>query len=142
MQTLSHSSLMRALRVIAGMFLIAVCLVGLVFLLPELNDYGRFRHKSDDYYRELTAACDVILASHPVSTNKFIELSVSDSSFPKLIRDLQPLKIIIHPQRIWILHGGSMPFGITWERDERRTNVWSLSTACESGVRVVYVATK
>jgi hypothetical protein len=119
-----------------------VCLVGFFFLAPSLTDYSRFRHKTGDYYGELTAACDTILATRPVGTNQFIELSVSDSSVPKIIRDLQPLKIKLQTQRVWILHGGSIKFGIAWERDESRTNVWTLSTACESDVRVVYVASR
>ena len=133
---------MRVPRAIILLVLLLVCIAGVFFVAPHLTQYSRFRHKSDDYYAELTKACDAILAQHPVGTNRFIELSVADPSLPKIVADLQPLKIEIQPQRVWILHGGSIEFGISWEQDENRTNVWTLSTACESDVRVVYVASR
>ena len=133
---------MRIRRVITALVLLLVCAVGLFFLAPRLTQYYRFRHKSGDYYAEFTRACDAVLAEHPVGTNRFIELSLTDPALPKIIRDLQPLKITVQPQRVWILHGGSIEFGIAWERDEVRTKVWSLTTACESDVRVVYVASR
>jgi hypothetical protein len=122
--------------------LLVVCLVGGFFLAPRLTDYSRFHHKSSGYYGELSRECDAIRAGHPVGTNQFIELSVTDPSLPKIIRDLQPRKIKVYREGFWILHGGSIEFGIVWEQDKSRTNVWTLSTACESHVRVVYVASR
>ncbi|PWU15172.1 MAG: hypothetical protein C5B50_15815 [Verrucomicrobia bacterium] len=133
---------MRVSRVITFLVLLMVCLVGLFFLGPSLTEYSRFRGKSTAYYSALTQAFDKVLIEHPVGTNRFVELSVTDPSLPKVIRDLQPLKIKLQPQRCWILHGGSIEFGISWEQDESRTNVWTLSTACESDVRIVYVASR
>ncbi len=133
---------MRVIRVIAVFALFLICLGGVFFLGPRLTQYSRFQHQGDEYYSELARACDAIIAEHLVGTNRFIELTVTDSSLPKIIRDLHPLKIVVQPQRIWILHGGSIEFGIAWEQDESRTNAWTLSTACESDVRVLYVASR
>jgi hypothetical protein len=130
----------RVPRTITLLVLLSVCIAGVFFVGPHLTQYSRFRHKSDVYYAELTKACDGILTRHPVGTNQFIELSVADPSLPKIIANLRPLKIKIQPQRVWILHGGE--FGIAWEQDESRMNVWRLITACESHVRVVYVASR
>jgi hypothetical protein len=127
-------------RVIIALVLFLVFLVGLFFFLRADTEYFRFQHKSDRYYAEFAKACDTVLQHNPLGTNQFIELSAADSSLPKVIRDLPPLKIKASRQRVWILHDGSIEFGITWERDDSRANIWTLSTACESDVRVVYTA--
>ena len=132
---------MRVRRAIIFLVLL-VCIAGVFFIAPHLTQYSRFRHKSYDYYAELTKACDALLVQHPVGTNQFIEISGADPSLPKIVVDLQPLKIKIQSQRVWILHGGSIEFGVSWEQDENRTNVWTLSSACESHVQVLYVASR
>jgi hypothetical protein len=131
---------MRIRQIIAVLLLLLASFVGLLIIAPRLTDYSRFRHKSDDYYAELTKACDAMLFEHPLGTNSFVEISINDPKLPRIIRDLQPNKITVQPRRVWILHGGSIRFGIVWEQDESRTNLWELNTACESDVRVVYVA--
>ena len=133
---------MRTSRVITVFVLLLICLVGLFSLGPRHTQYSRFRHQSDSYYTEFGKACDAILAKHPVGTNRFIELSVVDPSLPKIIRALQPLKITVQSNRVWILRGGSIEFGITWEQDDTRRDVWTLCSACESDVRVLYVTSK
>src|ERR1041384_1620742 len=122
---------MRVPRVITVLAPLMVCLFGLFFLGPSLTQYSRFRHKSAAYYTDLTQAFDKLVAEHPVGTNQFVELAVTDPSLPNVILDLQPLRIQVWPHRVWVLHGGSIEFGIEWERDEVRTNIWTLRTACE-----------
>ena len=131
---------MRLSKFIIALAVLLLGVLSLYFIAPQLTQYARFRHKSDAYYSELTKAFDTMLAEHPIGTNRWIELSVTDPSLPKVVRDLQPLKIKVSPQRIWVLHGGSIEFGVAWEPDEQRTNVWTLITACESDVRVIYAA--
>src|SRR4051794_9680623 len=109
---------MRVSRVITVIGLFAVCLVAFFFVGPRLTHYCRFQHRGDEYFAQLAKACDAIIAGHPLGTNQFIELSAADPSLPKMVRDLQPLKVKVQAQRIWILHGGVIPFGITWEQDE------------------------
>jgi hypothetical protein len=131
---------MRLSKFIMAFAVLLLSILSLYLVAPQLTQYARFRHKSDAYYSELTKAFDTMLAEHPIGTNRCIELSVTDPSLPKVVRDLRPLKVQVWRERVWILHGGSIEFGVEWQRDELRTNVWTLSTACESDVRVIYVA--
>ena len=118
MQSGFNSSSMRAIYIIASLILLLACASGLFFLSPFLTQYYRFQHKSDTYYIALTKACDSLIANYPLGTNRYAELSIGNASLPKIITDLQPLKIKISSNCVWILHGGSIEFGITWEKAE------------------------
>ena len=120
--------------------IVGVLIAGLVFVVPSLTpQYFSFRHRNGRYYADFTAACDSLLAEHPVGTNRFIELAVTDASIPKIVRDLRPVKIKLATNWVWILYGGGVEFSVTWEQDETQTNAWVLSTTCESHTRTVYV---
>jgi hypothetical protein len=135
----------RLLQVIAVFVLLfvllVICFFWFRFVAPDMAFY-RFHHSSEVYYSTLTKSCDTIITEHPLGTNRCIELSISDPSLPKIIHDLQPLKIQVWPHRIWILHGGSAEFGIEWQQDEIHTNVWTLNTARESQIEIAYTASK
>lgn len=106
------------------------------------GSYSRFRHKGESYYAEFTTACDTILVQHPLGTNRFIEVSVLDASLPKIIQDLQPAKIKLSSNRVWILSNGG-EFGISWElEDETKTNAWLLITSIESQTTILYTVKK
>lgn len=127
---------MRASLIIVGLLLLLLCGAGFIYLSPRFTTLYRFDHQNDDYYATLSQACDLVLAEHPLGTNKFIELSVNDPSLPQIIRDLQPQKIKIGPQSFWMVHRDS--FGITWGKSDYYTNFWVLSSCCESDERDLY----
>jgi hypothetical protein len=129
---------MRFPRAIMGLALLAVSVIGLFLFWPD--SHFRFRHQSERYYAEFTAACDTLLAQHPLGTNHFFELSMTDAQLPKIIQDLQPSKIKVSSNQVWILSKGG-EFGISWEpQSETQTNVWRLLTSIESHTRIVYSA--
>jgi hypothetical protein len=88
---------------------ILASIIGLLLYFPTLAhpSFFAFHNKSPAYYKELSQACDLILLQHQLGTNLFIEVAVTDTSLPKIIRDLDPLEIRVQPLRAWILHGGS-----------------------------------
>ncbi len=137
---------MRALRIIAIIAVPLALIVAFLWFLPMLLNpqYFGLRHKSSKWYAEFTAACDVVLAAHPLGTNEAIWIPVSDHSIPKIIRDLHPLKLQVNPQRVWMLmvsdsHAG---FGLEWHPKWDDTNVWTLDTVGESMETVIYSASR
>ena len=82
--------------------------IGFVLLMPILAQPGHFafRHRSTSYYVEFTKACDSLLAQHPLGTNKFIELPVTDASLPGIIRNVHPFRIKLAANWVWILAWG------------------------------------
>jgi hypothetical protein len=116
--------------------------LGLLLYGPSLTQYSIFRHRDDEYYAELVKACNSLLEAHPVGPASSVAVSAGDPSVPRIIRQLQPLKIQIEPHRVWMVHGGSIHFGITWQQALGRTDAGILSTCCEDDTRVVYVAGK
>ncbi|HWH69556.1 MAG TPA: hypothetical protein VNT26_09240, partial [Candidatus Sulfotelmatobacter sp.] len=70
-----------------------VFVFGFFWLVANRSHYLRLQHKSGGYYAELAAACDSILRQHPPGTNQVIWIPVTDPSLPKVIRNLQPLKL-------------------------------------------------
>lgn len=139
---------MRVNRTILIVAVIAVCIIGFIWFLPNLLNpqYFGLRHKSAKWYSDFTAACDSVIASHPSGTNECISVSVTDPSLPKIITDMHPLKIQAGPQRFWMLlvadsHAG---FGLTWdpmwEGTNRSTDIWVLHTTAESADTVIYSA--
>ena len=132
--------MMPSRRIILAIAFLAVLAVGLIlterFLIPE---YFLFTHRSARYYKDFATACDALLAQHPIGTNAFIELRANDIPVPHAIRDLHPVKIKLSPNQVWMLHSGAIEFGITWGQErETRTNIWVLSTTCESDTKVLY----
>jgi hypothetical protein len=116
--------------------LVVTFIIGFLCFLPNLLNpqYFGLRHKSAKYYTDFTAACDSVLAEHPLGTNEAIWITVTDPSIPKIIRDLHPLKLQVNPQRVWMLmvsdsHAG---FGLEWHRKWGYSNVWVLDTVAES----------
>lgn len=96
--------------------------------------YFGFKNKSAKYHAEFAEACDSVLIHHPLGTTKGIELSVTDSSLPKIITDLHPVRIGVSPNKVWILVNESHIDGlaIIWEPqwqplNENQTNIWELS---------------
>ena len=137
---------MRALRVIAAVVAVLVCIAAFLWFLPNLVNpqYFGLRHKSARWYVDFTAACDAILTAHPLGTNDAVWIPITDPSIPKIIRDLHPLKLQVNPERVWMLmvsdsHAG---FGLTWDPQWDDTNVWVLHTTAESLDTVVYSTTR
>lgn len=135
---------MRALRIMLVVVVVAFLTIAFLRCLPTgLNrQYFGLRHKSTAYYAQLAAACDTVITRHPPGTNKFVEVSVSDPSLPKIITDLHPIRIKVDPQLFWMVLGSEshLGFGLTWDPKWGDTNTWVLHTTMESEDTVIYSA--
>ena len=132
---------MRTSRTIVILVVVVVsAAIALLWLVLNYTQYQRFKRRSPEYFADLAKACDSLVDTYPVGTNRFVEVPAAGASIPRIIRDLHPVRIKVEPKCVWILHGGPIQFGIAWEQDELRTNVWTLSTACESHITTVYTA--
>jgi len=97
--------------------------------------FRKFEHQSVEYYTDFATAGDFMLAHYPLGTNKFIEIPVSDPSLPKIVSNLQPVRIKLSTDWVWILVDGSHTDGlnVTWE-----ASALSISDG-EGPSKVVYV---
>jgi hypothetical protein len=133
---------MRAFRIILVTGLVVAFIIGFIWFLPNLlnTQYFGLRHKSAKFYADFMAACDSVLAAHPLGTNEAIMIPVTDPSLPKIITDLHPIKINVSPQRFWMLLGSDSHagFGLAWEPQWNDTNIWILHTIAESESTVIY----
>ena len=145
---------MRSPKIITGLVVGAVLVCGVVFLAFTLfsSRYLRFMGKDVAYFTEVAHACDSIMVQHPPSSTDFVtlyahmvlpytlKLSGSDPSLPKIIRALHADHILVSTNRVFIdippeRMGG---FGVIWERDEMRTNHWTLQSNGDGLVKTVY----
>jgi len=145
---------MRTFKIISGLVFGVILLCGLAFLLvPGFHSrYLRFMGKDAAYYTEVAHACDSIMVQHPPSSTDSVtlyahmvlpytlKLSGSDPSLPKIIRALHADHILVSTNRVFIdippeRMGG---FGVIWERDEMRTNYWTLQSNGDGLVKTVY----
>jgi hypothetical protein len=137
---------MRLFRIILVIALVVVFTVGFLGLLPEILNpqYFGLRHKSAKWYSDFTTACDSVIVTHPLGTNNYITIPVTDPSLPKIITDLHPLKIQVAHQWFWMLlvSDSRAGFGLTWDPKWEDTNTWVLHTTAESLDTVVYSATR
>jgi len=140
---------MRISRIKLVVGLIAVFTIGFIWVWEALSDpqYFALRHKSEKWYVDFTAACDSVIASHPVGTNgsaDFSELPVTDPSLPKMIMDLHPVKIQVSHRRLWMMIvANTRPgFGLIWEPKFGETNEWLLYTTAENLDTPLYSATR
>jgi hypothetical protein len=65
--------------------------------------YFGFKNKSAKYHADFAEACDFVLAHHPLGTNMFVKLSVTDSSLPQIISDTHPAEIGVGSNIVWVL---------------------------------------
>lgn len=138
---------MRPLRITLVVSVVVVCTIAFLLFLPNLINpqYFGLRHKSAKWYADFTAACDSVLANHPVGTNNRMEpfeIPVTDPSLPKIITDLRPIRIQVGTHAIWMLLGSESHngFGLTWDPQWGNTNIWVLHTTAESEDTVIYSA--
>src|SRR5690242_19688882 len=120
---------MRAVRIKVVIFLFGAIAVGLLILSPLLEShYIQLQHKSPKFYARLAAACDSILAKYPVSTNKVIQVPVTDPSLPDAVKDMHPLKLRVKSQSVWMLldSNSRAGIGLWWSPTPGETNVWQL----------------
>lgn len=130
MDARTKTTLRQIVWVVSVTVLLGFAVLAYLFLHPPAY---RFAHKDASYHAEFGRACDVILANHRLGTNEFLEIPTTDALLPKIVRDLQPRRIVMLPHHVWIQMGVSRAdgFGITWKQDEILTNTWSLSIAGE-----------
>src|SRR4051812_43458379 len=128
------------IRILFGLAAVLIVGCALCSVLLPYPSFFIFRHRSREYYSEFAQACNLVLQQHPLGTNQSLSIPVTDPALPKCIRDMKPINIGIGPTGIAILHGGDVEFGISWTRDSDsgRSNVWVLTTTCESHTRVLY----
>lgn len=131
-------------RAIASALTLVLAMALAAWLLD--SNLRKFERKGASFHADFAAACDSILAQHPLGTNKTIQLSPVDPSLPKIVCDLHPLKIQISANRIWMLVDGSHADGLAtvWEPAvEAHTNVWHLHINNGQGKsKVVYVTSR
>jgi hypothetical protein len=131
----------RVVIFVGVLFLFVLCCLG-AFILTK-PPFLQFMDKGQKYYVELSRACDTVLQQHPRGTNEFIALSGEDASLPSVIRDLHSNRITVENQRLWMVIGGSRDgFGVAWERDESRMNLWRLIVYPDGEPRVAYAETR
>ena len=142
------------LRARLGSRWVVVSLVVLLVILPSVfaliapelleSPYIRFQKHSQTYYGNLAQACNTVLAEHPVGTNKFIEISVTDPSLPKAIRDLHPIKINVSTQGYWmgLVSESRSGVGVSWGPQQDNTNIWSLQAIAPEGEDTVVYTSK
>ncbi len=101
-------------------------------------------HQSDSYYAEFTRACDSLLAQQHFAANEVEEVSTTDVSLPRIIRNMRPRRVKLRPHHVWLQIGESRAdgFGILWKQDDIQTNIWNLTVAGESLHRVLYTTNK
>ena len=138
---------MRALRLISVVAVVLACIIGFLWFLPNLINpqYFGLRHKSAKWYADFTAACDSVIASHPLGTNDpimGIAIPITEPLLPKIITDMHPFKIQVGPQRFWmgLVSDSHAGFGLTWDPKWDDTNIWVLHTTAESEDTVIYSA--
>ena len=102
----------------------------------------RFTEKSQRYYRKLADACDKILVEHPLGTNQFISVSVTDPTLPKIITDLKPVIIRVEPECLWmmLISDSRAGFAVGWGPQQSDTNVWEMWSGGENVFTTDYTA--
>src|ERR1043166_974802 len=135
---------MRVRKVMFAVLALGCCLLLAVWLLD--SKFRRFKRQSSQYHSDFAEACDSILLRHPLATNRFVEVSLSEGSLPEIVRSLRPSRIKVSTNWVWILVDGSHTDGlaVVWEpQDDVHTNVWNLiATTGEGPAEVVHVATR
>jgi hypothetical protein len=135
---------MRPFRIFLVIVVVLAFIIGFLRSLPNLLNpqYFGLQHKSARWYADFTGACDRVIAGHPLGTNEYIRVSVTDPSLPKIITDMNPIKITVSHQRFWMLLGSDSHegFGLTWDPDWHDPSIWNLHTTAESLDTVVYSA--
>ena len=104
------------------------------------SHYIRLQHKSREYYVELAAACDSLLAHYPLGTNEVIWIPVTDPLLPVVIRDLHPIKLQVNPHRVWMLldSDSRAGIGLAWQPKSDDTNIWKLDIVAEGLETEIY----
>jgi len=100
--------------------------------------------KSSTYYRQVADGLEMVRQQHPLGTNLFLEIPVSDLSIPEIIHDLHPSKIRCFADGVGVQIGvGRGGFSINWGRDDMRANfnIWVLETDAEGFRKTIYFRT-
>ena len=130
----------RLIQIIVGTIVIALTPFLLIILAFWLftSPYQRFIEGRDQkYYQELARACDVVFTQHPIGTNLFIQVEVTNASLPEVIRDLEPSQITIFSNGVSVISWRKQ-FGLSWTEQGDDTNVWNLSVCTKGPLTIVY----
>jgi hypothetical protein len=128
-------------------FLVAavLLLIGFyLFLQFVVSPSIRLIAKSQTYYKQLADAFELVRQQHPLDTNFFVEVEVTDPTTPKMIQDLNPHRILCSRDgAVAIIGVGMFPNSIGWHRDNTGTNgnTWVLQTRSGIKDKTVYSRT-
>jgi hypothetical protein len=130
----------RIILTVAGLILVGFVVLAFVSIAQRQWGHSRFLSRDQSYYAQVAQACDSLRKAQTIAPDGFVTMTGSEESISKIIRDLNPGKIIITQKGVTILVGRGRPdFGITWKQDDSfGTNQWTLSTAVEGDSKVVY----
>ncbi len=130
---------------------LALALIVYLIGCPIFGSYfWRFKHRSTKYHADVAKACDFILNTYALGTNRVMDILPSDPSLPRVISNLRPERLAISSNRVWILVNESHINGlaIIWEplwnpSDVNQTNTWVLSITNGEGADAnVYVTNR
>ena len=134
-------------RLLILLLVMFVAPAALAVIVPSLveSDYLKFIHKDQAYYAQVSQACEDLIHRHPLGTNEFRDISVTDSSIPTVLRKLHPSDVSVSADGLHLrMHKGSRLgyYAVSWIRDEDITNIWRLQAGGgEAPVVVVYKRT-
>ena len=128
-----------------GLILAAVLGLALILGLPyAISPYLLFMDKSSAYYAQVADGLELVRQQHPLGTNLFLQIPVSDPSITQVIRDLHPSEIRRFADGAGLRIGtGRGRFTVSWSRDEMHTNssIWTLQSNAEGLRKTVYART-
>jgi hypothetical protein len=132
------------LLLIGIMFAAPVTFATVLTLLFE-SEHLRFIRQDPAYYVRFSQACGLLLQQHSIGTNQSLEIALTHSSVPRVIRDLHPSDIKVWPRGLEMrIHLGDRAnfYGVSWFHDEEASNVWRLEAGGgEAPEPVVYAVT-
>lgn len=107
---------------------------------PSYISFTYYRSKT--YYSNFALACDQIVTNASFQGTNEIRLSGSDTRLPSILRDMNSSYINVSTNRLWMVVDIYAPYGIIWQRDDFKTNLWELEICSEAEPRYVFYLNK
>jgi len=107
--------------------------------------YLQFMARNPGYYRGLAESCDQLLSAWTNQTSETWVLRGDDKSLPPLILELNPSKVTLRSEFVWIMVGVTRPgFGITWAKNDYGDEDirWELSSHADGMKTIVFSTNK
>lgn len=117
--------------VVRGILKFCAALVILWLLIVLLFDpyrftFLRFRLRSQQYYENVAAACDQLIAQAHSEDKKLRDADMN--SLPKILQDLKPENVDVRTNAVILINGGTWS-GIVlyWVADQEDPTLWHLA---------------